>query len=221
MTVIRERFARQLETLREDLLRLGNMVEHALQRSMRSLETWNTTLAAQVLQDDAEIDAARHYAEEQVIMLIATQQPVASDLRLLGMVFAISSELERIGDYACSIARRMQRSSRRSMIVTPPPAMNEMASLSQKMLQISLDAFLRQDVALAQSLAEYDDRVDKLEDRLRAELIDLARNDPQRIEAVLDLLDMVHALERAADRATNIGERVIYLETNETEELNP
>jgi phosphate transport system protein len=216
----RERFKRQLSELREDLLRLGNQVEHALERAMRSLETWNTSLAAQVIDDDNEIDTARRNAEEQVITLIATQQPVAADLRLLGAVFAISSELERIGDYASSIARRLKRMTTRPMLVTPPGAMYEMASLSQKMLNTSLEAFLRQDTDMAHSLSELDNRVDELEDRLRGELIDQARKDPQRIEAVLDMLDIVHALERAADRATNIAERIIYLETSTIEELN-
>ncbi len=216
----RERFQRQLSELREDLLRLGNKVEHALERAMRSLETWNTSLAAQVIDDDNEIDAARRDAEERVIMLIATQQPVAADLRLLGAVFAISSELERIGDYASSIARRLKRVTTRPMLVTPSASMYEMASLAQKMLNTSLEAFLRQDIEMAHSLSELDNRVDELEDRLRSELIDQARKDPQRIEAVLDLLDVVHALERAADRATNIAERIIYLETSTIEELN-
>jgi len=197
------------------------MVEHALQRSLRSIETWNTTLAAQVIQDDTEIDEARRNVEETVIMLIATQQPVASDLRLLGSVFAIATELERIGDYASSIARRLQRVTKRPRLVTPPPAINEMSSLVQKMLGICLDAFLRQDIAMAQSLAQYDNRADELEDKLRDELLATAHEDPQRIEAVLDILDVVHALERTADRTTNIGERVIYLVTNEVEELNP
>jgi phosphate transport system protein len=217
----RERFARQLEDLREDLLRLGNRVEHALQRSVRSIETWNTTLAAQVIQDDKEIDIAKQTVEERVIMLIATQQPVASDLRLLGSVFAIATELERIGDYASSIARRLQRVSSRPMLVTPPAGLSEMAAISQKMLNMSLEGFLRQDVAMVHRMAEFDDRVDQFEDRLREEMLELAQKEPKRIESILDILDMVHALERAADRATNIGERVIYLETNAIEELNP
>jgi phosphate transport system protein len=217
----RERFARQLEDLREDLLRLGSRVEHALQRALRSLETWNTSLAAQVIQDDKEIDIAKQAVEERVIMLIATQQPVASDLRLLGSVFAIATELERIGDYASSIARRLQRVSSRPVLVTPPAGLGEMAALAQKMLNMSLEGFLRQDVDMVHRMAEFDDRVDQFEDKLREELIELAHKEPKRIEAILDILDMVHALERAADRATNIGERVIYLETNAIEELNP
>lgn len=217
----REHFTRQLESLREDLLRLGNMVEHAMNLSMQSVETWDVTLAAQVIQDDVNIDEAQRHVEEQVIKIIATQQPVASDLRLLGSVFAIATELERIGDYARSIARRLRRATKRPMIVPPPSGIAEMATIAQKMLNISLEAFLRQDVDMAHSLSKYDERVDEIEDRLRDELIELARNEPERIEPVLDLIDVLHALERAADRATNIGERVIYLVTNEMEELNP
>ncbi|NJN66120.1 MAG: phosphate signaling complex protein PhoU [Chloroflexaceae bacterium] len=219
--MIRERFGRQLASLREDLLRLGSRVEHAMHHAIKSMETWNTTLASQVIDDDLQIDEAQRHAEEEVIKLIATQQPVASDLRLLGVVFAIASELERIGDYACSIARRLQRATRRPMLVVPPAGIYEMATLAQKMLNISLEAFLRQDSEMVRSLAELDEHVDQLEDKLREELIAIARNDPQRLEAVLDLLDVVHALERAADRATNIGERIIYLETSIMEELNP
>jgi len=178
-------------------------------------------MAHQIVQEDTQIDIARHQAEDQVIKLIATQQPVASDLRLLGAVFAISSELERIGDYASSIARRLQRAMDRPVLVPPPQGLYEMAALAQKMLNISLESFLRQDSAMAQSLARYDDSVDELEERLSRELITLGQNDPQRLDAVLDMLDIVHALERAADRATNIGERVIYLKTCTMEELNP
>jgi phosphate transport system protein len=218
---MRERFSRQMGSLRDDLLRLGSMVEYALDRSVRSLETWDTIAAAQILHDDARIDDAQHAAEEEVYRLMALQQPVATDLRLLGTVMAVATELERIGDYACGIARRIRRATRRPMLVTPPPALYEMATISQKMLHTSLDAFLHQDADMARSLSIDDERVDMLEDRLRSELIVIAHADAQKIEAVIDMLDVVHVLERVADRATNIGERVIYLVTSTTEALNP
>jgi phosphate transport system protein len=217
----RERYVHQLENLRDDLLRLGSMVEHALQLAMRSLETWNMTIASQVIHDDAQIDEARQTAENQVIILLATQQPVAGDLRLVGSVFAIATELERIGDYACGIARRVQSISKQPALVTPPAKLTDMSMLSRRMLNTSLDAFLRQDVELAQSLTEDEDQVDALEKKLRAELMELARAEPQRFEAVIDMIDIVHLLERVADRSTNIGERVIYMATSEVEELNP
>jgi phosphate transport system protein len=220
--MIRERYARQIAGLREELLRQGSMVEHALQRSMTSLETWDVSMAAQITREDADIDAAQRTLEEKVIELMATQQPiVASDLRLMSVVVAIASELERIGDYANSIARRVKRITRRPAFVSPPSGIHEMATLARQMLHTSLEAFLHQNTDLAYSLAQDDERVDELEEIMRAELISIAQSDPQRVEAVLDLTEIVHALERVADRATNIGERVIYLVTCLSEELNP
>ncbi|MCG8351894.1 MAG: phosphate signaling complex protein PhoU [Chloroflexales bacterium] len=220
--MIRERYARQIAGLREELLRQGSMVEHALQRAMTSLETWDVTLAAQIIREDADIDAAQRVLEEKVIDLMATQQPiVASDLRLMSVVVAIASELERIGDYANSIARRIKRVTRRPAFVSPPSGIREMATLARQMLHTSLEAFLHQDTSLAYSLAQDDERVDELEEILRAELINIAQSDPRRIEAALDLMEVIQVLERVADRATNIGERVIYLVTCLSEELNP
>jgi phosphate transport system protein len=219
--MVRERYTRQIGSLREDLLRLGSMVEEALLRAITSLDTWDSTAASQVISDDAQIDAAWRALEERTIHLLATQQPVvASDLRLITVVTAIAGELERIGDYANIIARRVRRASRRSSFVTPPPAINEMATLTRQMVNTSLEAFLRQDSALAHSLTQSDERVDELEDLLRAEIIALAKADPEKIEAAIDMLDVIHALERSADRATNIGERVIFLATNNVETLN-
>lgn len=203
--------ARQLESLREDLLRLGSMVEHALLNALKSLEDWDTVAAAQVIQADTYVDAARRAAEARVIHMIAAQQGTMTNPELLASAFAIAGELERIGDYACSIARRVERITRQAGMVVPPPAFYEMARTTQKMLNTSLAAFLRQDVALACSLQEHEERVDSLEGQLHGELLALARTDPQRLEGVIGMLDIIHALERAADRATNIGERVIYL----------
>ncbi len=214
-------YVQQLGYLREDLLRLGSMVEHALLKAMHSLENWDTIEAARVLAEDAQIDAAHRATEAQVIELIAAQHSTDNDPRLLGATFAIAGELERIGDYACSIARRVERITRQPGLVVPPAGLRDMALLAQRMLNTSLESFLRQDVALAYSLSHDEDRVDALETRLTAELIGLARAEPERIEAVVGMLDVVHVLERVADRATNIGERVIYLATSETQELNP
>ncbi|WP_322488176.1 phosphate signaling complex protein PhoU [Chloroflexus sp.] len=219
--MVRERYIRQISALREDLLRMFSMVEQQLLRAIHCLETWDTVAAAQIIHDDRQIDEAWRELEESVIHLLATQQPVvASDLRLTSVVTAIAGELERIGDYANSIAKRVRRASRRAAFVVPPPQIHEMAQLALQMVNTSLEAFLRQDAELAHSLTAHDERVDELEDTLRALIIADARQDPDRFEAAIDLLDMVHALERTADRATNIGERVIYLATNSQTTLN-
>lgn len=218
---VRERYNRQISALREDLLRMFSMVEQAMLRAIQCLETWDTTLAAQINHDDAQIDEVWRALEDKTIHVLATQQPVvASDLRLVTAVTAIAGELERIGDYANSIARRVRRATRRPSLVTPPSQIQEMATLTLQMLNTSLESFLRQDVELAHSLTASDERVDDLEEQLRDALIDMARHDPNKIEAAIDMLDVVHALERAADRTTNIGERVIYLTTNSMETLN-
>lgn len=219
--MVRERYTRQIGTLREDLLRLGSMVEQALLRAINSLDTWDSTAASQITNDDALIDQAWRSLEERTIHLLATQQPVvASDLRLITVVTAIAGELERIGDYANSIAKRVRRATRRPVLMTPPPAIKEMANLTLQMVNTSLEAFLRQDAAMAHSLTQSDERVDELEDQLRAEIIALAKADPEKLEAAIDMLDTIHALERSADRATNIGERVIFLATSHVETLN-
>lgn len=218
---VRERYTRKIGALREDLLRMFSMVEEALLRSTQSLDTWDLTTAAQIINDDARIDEVWRALEERTIHLLATQQPiVAGDLRLISVVTAIAGELERIGDYANSIAKRVRRATRRPTLVPPPSQIGEMAALTLHMIQVSLEAFLRQDVELAHSLTQHDERVDALEDLLRTQIIEMAKSDPNKVEAAIDMLDVVHALERAADRATNIGERVIYLATNNIETLN-
>lgn len=219
--MVRERYIRQIGSLREDLLRLFSMVEQQLMRSIDCLRSWDVIAAAQIVQNDLLIDQAWRELEERTIHVLATQQPVvASDLRLISVVTAIAGELERIGDYANSIAKRVRRATARPVFLVPPAALHEMAQLALQMVNTSLEAFLRQDVALARSLTERDEQVDQLEDQLRALLLAEARAEPDKIEVAFDLLEMVHALERTADRATNIGERVIFLATSSQTTLN-
>ncbi len=221
MALLRERYASQIGGLRDDLLRMGSMVEQALIRATTALETWDTDAAAQVISDDAQIDKVWRDLEERTIYLLATQQPVvASDLRLCTVVTAIAGELERIGDYANSIAKRVRQTTRRPALLPPPPQIHDMARMAVQMVNTSLQAFLLQDADLAHGLTASDDRVDELEDRLREEIIAAARTDPALFDAAVDMLDIVHALERSADRATNIGERVIYLVTRSVETIN-
>lgn len=220
--MVRVRFNYLIQDVRGDLLNLGHMVEQALEHAIHSLATWNATAAGWIIRDDPKIDAAQQAIEERVMGLLATQQPVvATDLRLMSVVVAIATELERIGDYACGIAKRIQRAGHRSVYIDPPAEINTMSQMARAMLRTSLEAFLHQDVDMARSLVQQEEQVDALEDRLHAQLLDLAYEDPQRIGVVVDLIDIVHVLERVADRATNIGERVIYLVTCHTELLNP
>jgi phosphate transport system protein len=218
---MRERYLRQLKLVHDDLLRMGSRVEHALADAMRALATWDTALAQQVIVGDREIDTSRTAIEEEVLELLATQQPVlATDLRMLNATIAIASELERAGDYARGIAKRVERCLRAPVLLDPPAGLHRMGELAQAMLHASLDAFVRTDVALARSLASEDERVDQLEDQVVEKLMDAARRDPNKLDCAISLLDVAHTLERLADRTTNIAERVIFIATNVTEELN-
>jgi phosphate transport system protein len=217
---MRAHYVRQLQHVSDDLLRMGSRVEHALAATAQVLEQRDTAQAQRVIADDHEIDAARSGVEEQVFDIIAMQQPVATDLRRLLAMIAIANELERAADYAKGICKRVIRGVSYSHLVDTPAKIRQMAAKAQTMLNTSLDAFVRTDVELARSLSGIDEQVDELEDQVVAELLALAREDPRRLEAVLAWLDVAHVLERLADRATNIGERVIFIATNTTEELN-
>jgi phosphate transport system protein len=217
---MRERYARQLQIVHDDLIRMGSRVEHGLAGALRALDRWDTDLAQRVILDDREIDAARTAIEDRVLHLIATQQPVATDLRVLLATIAIASELERAGDYAKGVAKRVARCLRTPLVVDAPAELHRMGTMAQTMLHTSLDAFVRLDTALARTLAAHDEQVDDLEDEVAALLLDLARGEPRRLDCAILLLDVAHVLERMADRATNIGERVIFITTSATEELN-
>ncbi|NJP05804.1 MAG: phosphate signaling complex protein PhoU [Chloroflexaceae bacterium] len=219
--MLRTYYLHQLDEFCEDIIRLGSLVKHALQHAMRALETWNTTIADQVLQNDHEIDDLQRHLEERIIVLMVTQQPVAHDLRLLTSGFAIASELERIGDYACGVARRVHTIVSQPALVEVPVGLIEVYHEALKMYEMSLESFLQQDPDIARSLVRLEEKVDLKVARLREELIEVARQDSKRVKAVVALLNVVTLIERTADRATNIGERVIYLETNLKQDLNP
>lgn len=219
--MIRKQFAHRIDEICDDVMKLGNAAEQALQHAMHSLQNQNSATALWVIEHDATIDEARTTLEERVITLLATQQPVyAHDLRLLAVVSSIATELERIGDYASNIAKRVYNDPDNLAQVALPDEISQMAAITQKMLHSSLHAFIQQDEQLARSLGETDNQVDELRHRVQASLVQYAQQHPQYVGAVVDLIDVVRVLERAADRTTNIGERVIYILTSEITELN-
>jgi phosphate transport system protein len=219
---VRRRFDYLLSSVRDDVLQMGDMVERALRHAVHTVHTPNAATARWVMDHDQVIDEARYNLENEVIKLFATQQPImAYDLRFLSTVSAIATELERIGDYANCIAKRVYRNPDCPVQVDLSPDINSMMDITLQMVHTSLEAFLHQDAELARSLGDTDNQVDELEDRLNADIIQMIHENPQVAEAAVSLRDIVHALERAADRATNIGERVIYFVTSDTEELNP
>jgi phosphate transport system protein len=214
----RESFDRHLHELQDDLLIMGSMVEKALERSMEALKNRNLEMARQVIEDDAKINQKRFDIEEKCVELIATQQPMASDLRVIIAVLNIIVDLERIADHAEGNAKIAV------MIGNEPPLkpLIDLPRMNQKtvdMLRRSLDAFCNRDAEAARSLCGEDDEVDNLYDQVFRELLTFMAEDSKTITRATRLIWVGHNLERSADRVTNICERVVYLVTGKMSEI--
>jgi len=216
----RDHYIQQLDALHAELRSLGQLVIAAITWSLGALSRRDTAIARRVVADDHDIDRAQYTIEEHVLGVIATQQPVAGDLRQLLATIQIASELERIADYAKSIAKIVIRDAEQQPLELPagiPP----MADRALEMLNQVLESFIRQDVEAAQHLGAADDQVDTLQRQVRAELIERLQNDPANAAQLADLLTVAHNLERIADRTTNIAERVVFMVSGAQVELNP
>ena len=214
----RATFDRQLHSLQDETLLLGNMVEKAIELSIEALTRLDADLARRIIDDDKRINAQRYQLEESAVRLIAMQQPLAGDLRLIASVIHISTDLERMGDYAAGIAKIVVMHGDLPP-VKPLIDIPRMAELSCSMLRRSLDAFVRRDVDAARSLIGEDDEVDALYDQVYRELLTYMIEDPKLIQRATWLLWSAHNVERIADRATNICERVVYVVTGKMVEL--
>jgi phosphate transport system protein len=214
----RESFHRHLHELQDDVLILGSMVEKALDRSMEALKTRNLDLAHQVVADDKRINQKRFEIEEKCVDLIVTQQPMASDLRIVIAVLNIIVDLERIGDHGEGNARIA------IMIGNEPPLkplidLPRMTVKTMDMLRRSLDAFVNRDAEAARKICAEDDEIDNLYDQVFRELLVFMAEDSKTITRATRLIWVAHNLERSADRVTNICERVIYVVTGKMEEI--
>ena len=212
--MVRADFDRNLKLLQEELLLLGGLVEKAIVDSIEALKTRDIELSHKIVSQDDIIDQKTNQIEEKAIDLIATQQPIAIDLRTLMSVIHISVELERMGDYAEGIGKIGV------MMGNDPPVkplvdIPKMAAKASDMLKRSLDALVRRDSALARQVCEDDDEVDSLYDQIYKDLIALMISDPTTTQRATYLMWVAHDLERIADRATNIAERVIFLVTGQ------
>ncbi len=215
----RSAFHRELEHVQEEVLVLGSMVEKAVLRSVDALRNRDTATARIIEADDTLINKKRFEIEEAALMLIATQQPMASDLRRLAAVLQIVTDLERMGDYASGIARICIDIGDQPHI-KPLIDIPRMAEKSVSMLRRSLDAFIERDVAAAESIAREDDEVDDLYQQVYRELLTIMLANPRTIDQATRLLWAAHNLERVADRVQNICERVVFVVTGRMQELS-
>jgi phosphate transport system protein len=215
----RTAFERELAEVQEDMLVLATMVERAIDRGIDALRNRDVELARQIIADDLKINRKRYDTEEKCLELIATQQPLAGDLRTIVSVLHIIVDLERMGDHAEGIAKIA------IMLADEPPLkpyidIPRMAQAAIRMLMGSLEAFKNRDADRARSICDADDEVDALYDQVYRELLTYMLSDPRTIERATHLMWVAHNLERIADRVTNICERVVYLVEGRTEELN-
>jgi phosphate transport system protein len=218
--VPREAYQLDLQDLREQVLRLAGMVDAAIGRAMDSLRDADHGLARVVVADDEDVNRQRYAIEEQSIVLIATQQPVASDLRTIFAIQAIAVDLERMGDYAVGIARVVLLHDGRAPLPMPLPDLSLMAEQGRGMLRRALDAFLAEDCEQARRIADEDDDVDTVYTRVYRNLIHLMIANPRDVDRATWLMWVNHNLERIADRVTNVCERIVYMATGELVEMN-
>ncbi len=217
--MMRKAFQDEKRRLQDRVLALGSSVRQALADAVRALRTHDTDEARRIIEGDREVNATRFGIEADTLTLIATQQPMARDLRELAAILEIITELERIGDYAKGIARISL------MMGDVPPIepmvdIERMADKARELLQRALDAYVQQDADTARMIPREDDLVDEIYNRVYRELLGHIIADPANLEQANYLLWVAHNVERAADRVTNICERVVFTATGEMTELD-
>jgi phosphate transport system protein len=216
--MIRKTFENEIQQVKDEVLLLGSMVEHAIIASVEVLKKRDIKGAEKIIAEDKEINKKRFAIENKLMVLIATQQPMAHDLRFLASTMEIISELERMGDYAKGIANINVRMGEEALL-KPLIDIPRMAQIGTSMLHRSLTAFINEDVETAQAIPVEDDEVDALYNQIYRELMMIIIHDPTSIERANWLLWVAHNLERVADRVTNICERTVFIATGEMNEI--
>ena len=216
--MLRKTFETEIQQLKDEIILLGSLVEQNLLDSVDAMKRRDTAASEKVIALDRQINDKRFALENQVMVLIATQQPMARDLRLLASIFEVISELERMGDYAKGIGVINVRMGGQDLL-KPLVDIPRMAIISADMLHRALLAFVNEDIETARQIPAEDDGVDELYNQVYRELMTYIVLDPQNIERANWLLWVAHNLERFADRVTNICERTIFIVTGNLSEI--
>lgn len=217
--MVRESFQKELEGLQGEVLELGRMVEEAVRRAVEALKRRDRQAAKSVVAGDATINKKRFDIEERCLGLLATQQPMAGDLRVLTAILHIATDLERMGDHAEGLGKIVLMLGDEPWI-KPLIDIPRMTDIGLEMLREALGAFVARDPAAARRIALRDDEVDALHDQIHRELFLLMIQNPRNVTQATYLMWASHGLERIADLVTNLCERVIFVATGVMEELN-
>ena len=216
----RETFERQLQMLLDQVLVLGSLVEHTVLESLDALERRDLAAARRIYEADLQVNEKRYAIESGCITLIATQQPMARDLRFLAAILEIITELERIGDYAKGICKIIMLLSDEAIDPVLIYALQEMAKLGLDMLRRALDAFVTCDATTAREIPMEDSKVDQLYNQVYRKSVEQMTADNTTVDRANHIMWAAHNLERMADRVTNICERIVYVATGEMKELD-
>ena len=215
----REAYHRALKKLENEVLLMGEMVAHALRKSVEALQKRDINESKEIIKNDLLINKKRFDIEEKCISLIATQQPMAVDLRELASILSIVTDLERMGDHAEGIAK-INILMGDAPLIKPLIDIPRMADIGLSMLNTCLKAFVDRDTEMARRVCNEDDQVDALHDQIYRELLVLMMENPRTIHMATYLTWISHNLERIADRVTNIAERIVFMVTGKMEEIN-
>jgi phosphate transport system protein len=216
---LRDTYDREFLQIVDNILKLGNLVDDAIARALTSLQDRDHLVAQQLIADDEHINQLRFDIEETCLVLIATQQPTAGDLRMVIAAMNIVVDLERMGDHAAGIAKTVIRMGDEPLL-KPLIDIPRMAQLAREMLRSALDAFVKRDAEKARKAAAFDNDIDHLYRAIFDELVEIMAHKPEGVERATYLLWCAHNLERIGDRVTNISERVIFMTTGDMKELN-
>jgi phosphate transport system protein len=216
----RETFERQLQTLLDQVLVLGSMVEQSVLASLDALKRRDQVIARRIYEADLNINEKRYAIESECVTLIATQQPMARDVRFLAAIIEIITELERIGDYAKGICKITLLLSEEEIDPVLIYELQQMATLGLDMLRRALDAFVAGDAAIARQIPMEDSKVDQLYNQVYRKLVEQMTADTTTVDRANHMMWAAHNLERMADRVTNICERIVYVATGEMKELD-
>jgi phosphate transport system protein len=215
----RAAYEHQIRDLRDHVVAMASMVDKAIARSIEALEYQNVDLARQVRKNDKLINAARWEGEQNALLIIATQGPMAGDLRMIAAALQIFTDLERMADHAAGVAKIVVETADEALL-KPLVDIPRMSLIAREMLSSSITAFVEQDEAMARRVAVRDDEVDDLYDQIYRELLTYMMADPTTINRATHLLWAAHNIERIGDRVTNICERVVFTITGELEEMD-
>ncbi|MEE4195974.1 MAG: phosphate signaling complex protein PhoU [Anaerolineae bacterium] len=213
--MLRKTLDRKLRELQDQILLLGNMVEQTTLKIVDALKNRDIIAAKKIFLGDDEINSRRYAIENAIVIVMATHQPFAHDLRLLVGMLEINTELERMGDYSKGIAKIILQLDKEEVWI-PFDELQKMAELGVEMLHKALGAFIAEDVSRASTIPLEDDRVDLIYESIYRELIHKMVDNPDKVDLLNYSLWIAHNLERFADRVTNICERTVYIATGET-----